>query len=112
MHMFIYIFYLFCLLLILGCDAKKYHESRDKLEETHRQRVQELVQQWQQAEKRYKLLKTSDEDQAASSVESECLIGKLELKECLVTYLNTLKVIKKAWLHMIFSSHSLCVGKS
>ncbi|KAL9964038.1 hypothetical protein ACROYT_G027612 [Oculina patagonica] len=55
----------------VGCDRTKYHERRDKLEETHHGRVQSLIQHWEQAEKRYKLLKAGDQDQADSSIEEE-----------------------------------------
>lgn len=55
----------------LGCDRKKYHDRRDKLEETHRQRVEGLVKQWEQAEKRFKLLKVTDENQATASIAGE-----------------------------------------
>lgn len=55
----------------VGCDRKKYHDLRDKLENTHRGKVKTLIEHWEQAEKRYKLLKASDEDQAASSISEE-----------------------------------------
>ena len=60
---------------VLGCDPKKYHDKRDQMEETHRQKVQDLLQQWQQAEKRYKLLKSGDENQAAGAVAGKFLIN-------------------------------------
>ena len=56
------------MLTSVGCDKKKYHDLRDKLEDTHRGKVKTLIENWEQAEKRYKLLKASDEDQAASSI--------------------------------------------
>jgi len=59
------------LLTSVGCDRKKYHDLRDKLENTHRGKVKTLIEHWEQAEKRYKLLKASDEDQAASSISGE-----------------------------------------
>lgn len=55
----------------VGCDKKKYRDLREKLEDTHRGKVQTLIEHWEQAEKRYKLLKASDEDQAASSISEE-----------------------------------------
>lgn len=55
----------------VGCDKKKYRDLREKLEDTHRGKVQTLIEHWEQAEKRYKLLKASDEDQAASSISGE-----------------------------------------
>ena len=54
-----------------GCDSKKYHDLRDKLEDTRRGKVQTLIEHWEQAEERYRLLKASDEDQAASSISGE-----------------------------------------
>lgn len=59
----------------LGCDPKKYHDKRDQMEDTHRQKVQDLLQQWQQAEKRYKLLKSGDENQATGAVAGKFLIN-------------------------------------
>ena len=61
----------------LGCDRKKYHDRRDKLEDTHRERVSQLVEQWEEAEKRYKLLKLTDEEQASNSIAGKCLIGDI-----------------------------------
>lgn len=55
----------------VGCDRQKYHERRDKLAETHKGRVQSLIDKWGMSEKRYKLLKTGDEDQAAGSISGE-----------------------------------------
>lgn len=55
----------------VGCDSKKYHDLRDKLEDTRRGKVQTLIEHWEQAEERYRLLKASDEDQAASSISEE-----------------------------------------
>ncbi|RMX60703.1 hypothetical protein pdam_00006820 [Pocillopora damicornis] len=54
----------------IGCDRQKYHERRDKLEETHKTRVQSLIDNWRMSEKRYKLLKSTDEDQAAADLET------------------------------------------
>jgi len=45
------------------------------MEETHRKKVQDLLQQWQQAEKRYKLLKSGDENQATGAVAGKFLIN-------------------------------------
>lgn len=58
----------------VGCDKKKYRDLREKLDDTHRGKVQTLIEHWEQAEKRYKLLKASDEDQAASSISGEFFI--------------------------------------
>lgn len=55
----------------IGCDRQKYHERRDKLEETHKTKVQSLIDNWRMSEKRYKLLKSTDEDQAAGSISSD-----------------------------------------
>ena len=75
-HVIDCVFLSFCVLLnCLGCDTKKYHERRDKLEETHEKKVEALIKRWEDAEKRYKLLKSSDEDQAASAIAGECLFG-------------------------------------
>ena len=63
-------------LLLSGCDRQKYHERRDKLEETHKTRVQSLIDNWRMSEKRYKLLKSTDEDQAAGSISCKlCRFG-------------------------------------
>ena len=56
----------------LGCDRTKYRDQRDQLEETHRLRVKNMIKHWEDAEKRYNLLKSSDEGQAAAAIESEC----------------------------------------
>ena len=66
--------------IFLGCDPKKYHDKRDQMEDTHRQKVQDLLQQWQQAEKRYKLLKSGDENQATGAVAGKFLINPSTLK--------------------------------
>ena len=64
------------LLLLSGCDRQKYHERRDKLEETHKTKVQSLIDNWRMSEKRYKLLKSTDEDQAAGSISCKlCRFG-------------------------------------
>ena len=39
--------------------------------ETHRLKVETLIKKWQDAEKRYNVLKSSDGDQAASSMAGE-----------------------------------------
>lgn len=63
-------------LLLSGCDRQKYHERRDKLEETHKTKVQSLIDNWRMSEKRYKLLKSTDEDQAAGSISCKlCRFG-------------------------------------
>lgn len=58
----------------VGCDIKKYRDLREKVEETHHGKVQILIEHWEQAEKRYKVLKASDEDQAANSISGEFFI--------------------------------------
>ena len=67
-------FYLIIIIIIivfLGCDRKKFHDRRDKLDEVHREKVETLIKKWQEAEQRYKLLKASDEDQATNSMTGE-----------------------------------------
>lgn len=51
-----------------GCDRKKYQDRRNEMGETHRLKVETLIKKWQDAEKRYNVLKSSDGDQAASSM--------------------------------------------
>lgn len=55
----------------IGCDRQKYHERRDKLEETHKAKIQKLIDTWRKSEKRYKLMKTGDEDLAAGSISAD-----------------------------------------
>ena len=59
------------LLTSVGCDRKKYHDLRDKLEDKHRGKVKTLIENWELAEKRYRLMKANDKDQAASSIAGE-----------------------------------------
>ena len=61
----------------LGCDKKKYHDLRNKLDDSHRLKVETLIKKWEEAEKRYNALKSSDGDQAASSMTGEyTVVGK------------------------------------
>lgn len=61
----------------LGCDRKKYHDRRNKLDDSHRLKVETLIKKWEEAEKRYNALKSSDGDQAASSMTGEyTVVGK------------------------------------
>lgn len=55
----------------VGCDRKKYQDRRNEMGETHRLKVETLIKKWQDAEKRYNVLKSSDGDQAASSMAEE-----------------------------------------
>ena len=59
------------MLVFAGCDRKKYQDRRNEMGETHRLKVETLIKKWQDAEKRYNVLKSSDGDQAASSMAGE-----------------------------------------
>lgn len=52
----------------LGCDRKKYGVRRQKMEDEHRKRVSTVIKQWEDAEKRYNVIKKDDASQAESMI--------------------------------------------
>lgn len=52
----------------LGCDRKKFHFKRQKMEDEHRKRVSTVIKQWEDAEKRYNVIKKDDPSQAESMI--------------------------------------------
>jgi len=52
------------LIVKTGCDHKKYHQRREKMETEHKKRMSKVIREWENAEKRYNILKNEDFKQA------------------------------------------------
>ena len=56
---------------ISGCDRSTHEGKRQKMEETHRTRIAAVVDEWDEAERRYKKLKEKDPVSAAQKMNSK-----------------------------------------
>ncbi|KAK3744753.1 hypothetical protein QZH41_013301, partial [Actinostola sp. cb2023] len=52
----------------MGCDHKKYHRHRQSMEIEHRNRMSNVIKEWENAEKRYNALKNEDPAQAEQMI--------------------------------------------
>lgn len=65
--------------LATGCDHKKYHQRRQKMEGEHKKRMSKVIREWENAEKRYNILKNEDFKQAEQMLSGQYLKHPLEL---------------------------------
>jgi len=85
----------------VGCNRKKYHVKRQKMEDNHRKQVSAEIKHWKDAEKQYNIIKKDDPLQAESMIK-----GVMEQFKKSVASLEQRAKLERQRLH---EEHHRCV---